>query len=365
MRKTILLIALLFCLCGVCYAQTDLVEEQSQMYRTDSLYDGLDEESKALLQGVSPTQTTTYAQTLSSIFSDALTGASSTFREAVRSICLILLVVILCASMQNLNGRFTPQICSFAGVLGIAAVCTQSVSSMMGLARELTDRIVNFCTLLLPVMTSTAVASGAAASGTVLFAGTSLFSTVLLRVMNAMLVPMVYCFTAISCADCACGESRLSKLRELIGWVISASLKIIMYGFTGYIAVTGLFSASADAAALKAAKTAFSTMLPVVGGIVSDAAESVLAGAKLLKSSVGVFGMLAILAIGIAPFVRIAMHYLAIRLAAAISGTVGGQNFGNLLSAFSSAMGYLLAIAGCAVLMALVSCVSFLKVGIT
>lgn len=62
---------------------------------------------------------------------------------------------------------------------------------------------------------------------------------------------------------------------------------------------------------VKAAKFTMSSLVPVVGGILSDAAETVLAGAGILKNAVGVFGMLAVLAMCVVPFLQLGIHYLA------------------------------------------------------
>ena len=48
----------------------------------------------------------------------------------------------------------------------------------------------------------------------------------------------------------------------------------------GYLTASGAIAGSADAAAVKAAKMTISRAIPVVGGILSDAAETVLAGAE-------------------------------------------------------------------------------------
>ena len=111
----------------------------------------------------------------------------------------------------------------------------------------------------------------------------------------------------------------------------------------------------------KAAKATLSGAVPVVGGIISDASESVLAAAGVLKSSAGVFGMLAVIAIALAPFVRIAVEYLAMRLTAAVGGAFGSPAHTQLLSAVSTAMGYLLAMTGSCALMALISSCCFMK----
>lgn len=70
----------------------------------------------------------------------------------------------------------------------------------------------------------------------------------------------------------------------------------------GYLTASGAIAGSADAAAVKAAKMTISRAIPVVGGILSDAAETVLAGAGVLRGTVGVVGMLVVLAICLTPF---------------------------------------------------------------
>ena len=62
---------------------------------------------------------------------------------------------------------------------------------------------------------------------------------------------------------------------------------------------------SADAAAIKTAKMAISRAVPVVGGILADAADSVLAGAGAVKNTVGAAGLLAVLAVCLLPLMRL------------------------------------------------------------
>lgn len=101
--------------------------------------------------------------------------------------------------------------------------------------------------------------------------------------------------------------------------------------------------------------------MPVVGSILSGAAGTVLAGADIVRNYAGVFGLLAILATGLAPFCRIGVHYLALKLTAAVGGTMQCGGLGGLLSNLSAAMGYMLAMTGCAALMALLSTCWFMK----
>lgn len=195
-----------------------------------------------------------------------------------------------------------------------------------------------------------------------LYAGTALFSGLLSRLIARLLLPGVSVYLVVAAAEAALADSLLSELREFVGWLISKSLRVVLFVFTGYLTVTGVISGSADAAAVRATKAAVSGMVPVVGSILFDASETLLASASALKSSMGVFGMLAVLAICLAPFLKIGAQYLLLKGTAAVSGTIGMPQQVKLVKHAATAMGYLLAMTGACALMLLISVVCFLKV---
>ena len=119
---------------------------------------------------------------------------------------------------------------------------------------------------------------------------------------------------------------------------------------------------SSDEAAVNAAKSTLSAALPVVGGIAADASEAVLQSAKLLRATAGTFGILAVLAMALVPFLKIAICYLTMKLTAAAAGLAAGKEHAALLGAQTSAMGYLLSMVGCAALLLLFSTCCFMKV---
>ena len=104
-----------------------------------------------------------------------------------------------------------------------------------------------------------------------------------------------------------------------------------------------------------------SGMVPVVGGILSDASEAVIVGAGIMKGSVGVYGMLAILAIWISPFLRIGISYLILKLKAVICQCFGVKQRAGVVENFSEAMGMLLAMTGACCMLLLISMICFMK----
>ena len=99
---------------------------------------------------------------------------------------------------------------------------------------------------------------------------------------------------------------------------------------------------------------AISRAVPVVGGILADAAETVLVGAGVLRGTVGIVGMLGVLAICLIPFLQLAFHYLTYKLAAALIEPISAGGVQKLISQFSGALGMLLAAVATAMVLLMV-----------
>lgn len=233
-----------------------------------------------------------------------------------------------------------------AGAFAITALCTRDAQSMIALARETITKISDFTALLLPVLSSSLAASGGSVSAGTLLAGGSFAMSLLTKLASGVLIPLVYLYILLATAESATDGGGLGKIRELCGWAVRLSVKGLCAVFTAYLSLSRVLTGSADAMAVKAAQAAFSGMVPVVGSILSDASESLLASAGLIRSAAGAFGMLAVLAMALAPFARLGAFYLALRLAGAIGADAVSKAHAGLISNLASAMGYMLAIAG-------------------
>ena len=98
-------------------------------------------------------------------------------------------------------------------------------------------------------------------------------------------------------AGLAAGGPLLQKAAGFLRWLCMAGFKALLTVFTMYITMSGVMSAGADAAAAKAARVTISGVVPVLGSILSDASDTLLAGARALKNGVGVMGMIGAVAV--------------------------------------------------------------------
>ena len=162
-------------------------------------------------------------------------------------------------------------------------------------------------------------------------------------------------------ANHAIGEEILKRICKFMKWLITWSLKIILYIFTGYITITGVISGSVDATAVKATKITISGFVPVIGNILADASETIILSAGLMKNSAGVYGILVFVAILIGPFLKIATQYCMLKATSAVSGVFSEGQFTGLIHDFSSCMGFVLAMTGTVCLLFMISIICFMK----
>ena len=307
-----------------------------------------------------PDEPENLGQALLELLRDGLLELSPNLKEA-SSVCLGLTAVVMLVSVSKSISEHQFRAIDLAGAVAIAALLLKSTHSMVNLAVVTVGEISEYGKLLLPVMTTAMAAQGKITTSTALYTGTAVFDAFLIGLIGKLLAPMLYFFLALSAATAAVGEEMLGKLRDQLKGTITWTLKTVMYVFTGYLGVTGVISGSADAAAVKAAKLTVSSVVPVVGGILSDASEAMLVTAGTVKNAIGVYGMLAVIAIWIGPFVKLAAHYLLLKTCGLVCGVFGSKSHCNLIQDFTAAMGLLLGMTGAMCLMLMVSMVCFVR----
>ncbi len=327
---------------------------------TDGLTDGLPSEAQELLPVETVSEDNDLWDGAWQMFLRCLPLSQESFRDALRMCAVILALTALFSVCRMLSVSETAV--RVAGALGLCAAMLGGMQSMVTLASDTVRQIGDYSALLLPVLASAAAMSGGVTASGALYAGTVMFSELLLQLISKLLIPAVWFYLTVSVAEAALEGETLGELRSFVGWLISKTLRVLVYVFLAFLSITGVIGGAADANAVKATKAAVSGMVPVVGGIISDASETLLAGAGILKNSIGIFGMLAVLAICLLPFLKVGIHYLLMKLTAAVSGTVGLPPHVKLVRHFSTAMGYLLGMCGACGLLMLISSVCFLKV---
>ena len=307
-----------------------------------------------------PQNTESFGDGIRELIQNCFNLLQSEWNSALKS-CTILLLTAMLLSIIPILTEKTQAMVSVAGAVSIAGILFQNTNGMIGYAAETVWEICEYAKLLCPVLTTALAAQGGIAASAALYAGTIAFITLLSTLVSKLIVPMVYFFLAFSVANCALDEEILKKFTDAFKKALTWILKTLLIAFTTYMSVTGVVSGTTDAATLKAAKVAISTAVPVVGGILSDASESVMVSMGIVKNAVGIYGILAVLAVFAGPFVKVGVQYLLLKVSSAVCDLFAKKNIAALIEDFSTAMGLLLAMVASSCLLVLISTVCFMK----
>lgn len=284
-------------------------------------------------------------------------------KKALRSGVIIFVIVMfssVASGMEPSTDRGV-QAVPIAAVLAITAVSIADSNSLIGLGGETIDKMNAFSQVLLPAVAAVTVAAGAPAGAAARQMATVLFSDVLIYIIDHLLLPLVYAYMAVVAVAALIDNDGLKRIATTLKWSVTTILTVILLAFVGYLTVSGVIAGTTDAITLKATKFTMSSMVPVVGGILSDAAETVLAGAGILKNSIGVFGMLVILGMCIVPFLQLGVHYLMYKMTAALSSTVAQPRIVSLIDGLGGGFGLVLGMTGASALLMLIAMISAIK----
>ncbi len=362
-RICLLLVLSIFLLSGSAAAVNteDILSDQANALDLE----GLQQAAQEYAPEVDWTQPADLDDGLRSLLDTGTESIRGIVRRALRSGVLLLVIVLLAGLVETTaacgNGK-TMQAVSVAAALAITAVAVTDANALIGLGDEVIEKMEAFSKVLLPTVAAVTAASGAPLGAAARQMAAMLFSDVLMSLINRLLLPLVYAYLAACTAHAAVGNEGLKRIAGTLKWVVTSVLGAVLLAFVGYLTVSGVIAGTTDAMTVKAAKFTMSSMVPVVGGILSDAAETVLAGAGILKNSVGVFGMLVVLGMCLIPFLQLGIHYLVYKMTATLSATVAGARLTGLIDGIGGAFGLVLGMTGACALLLLVSMVSAIKV---
>lgn len=292
---------------------------------------------------------------------NAISALAPKLREAMATCLGIMVAVILCGLFKTTLSDHGLDASGLLGVAVISLLLLKSTDTFIRLGQETVAEISSYSQQLLPVVSTALVASGGTTKAVALYLGTAFADSLLSRVISQVVCPMVYLFAAVSIGKALTGNSLLARMGDMLKSWITWGLKLVLYCFTGYMTITGVVSGSTDAIALRAAKLTISGAVPVVGGIISDASEAILVGAGAVRSTVGIGGLLVVLAITAAPFLQVGAQYLLLKLTSAWCSVLGTARHSALVESFAQAMGLVLAMVGTCSLLQLISIICFMK----
>ncbi len=239
-------------------------------------------------------------RTVSELFTK---GFSDIFRAGLTSLTLIIVASLFTGFFpEGGNLFFMGKSVAVMTVMFSAVSFTGEIFSECASALLMTR---NFMLTLIPVFTGVIAVSGnpalAVSFNSVVFAfgeGIALLFGNIVPVMSAMLV-----------AVCSAGAINPYMKLQGIGRTLSRAITMLMAFvagiFVAVLSVRGVIAGAADSVTIRGFRFLIGNTVPVVGSAIGEALNSVVAGIGLIKSTVGMLGIVGIIIINLPVLVNI------------------------------------------------------------
>ncbi|MDR7865287.1 MAG: stage III sporulation protein AE [Sporomusaceae bacterium] len=247
----------------------------------------------------------------------------------------LLFLAVLCALLQNLQNSFEHSAISLLAYsicyIFLAVIALTAFYNAMALARDTVGNMVGFMEALLPLLISLLAGVGAVTTAA-LFTPLMLFvvSTVSIVVKDVVL-PLFFLAAVLQCVNFLSDRYQVSNLCGLFRQGGMVVLGLTMVVFVGVITVQGVAGGVADGVALRTAKYATATFIPVVGKMFADTVEMVMGASLLLKNAIGLFGIATVLTLCALPLIKLASLIFVIKLAGALVQPMGDEKMAKCL----------------------------------
>lgn len=335
----------------------ELIENAPEQVK-ESLYDlGLDTISFQKILSLSPKEFIPY-------FIDQV---QAVIARPVKLLAIVVGIIVLCALMNALKQSMAKdklkEVFQVVSILCIcAAVITPVIDCISKTGKTIFD-CSNFLISFVPVLSGVMTAGGQIVTATsyqvFLFWAAELVSVIVSRT----LVPFLGIYLAIAITSSMNAEFRLDKIADSLKSFICWSLGGLLTVFVGILSIQGIVASSADTVSLKATKFLISSVVPVVGGALSDALGSVQSCVKLLKTSVGAYGIIIAVMTFLPLLIESISWLLVTKISQVVAEFLGVGGVTPVLKATSSVLGIILAIILCFMMLIIITTTIMMLLG--
>ena len=271
-----------------------------------------------------------------SMFADIARGS---FKKPIKDMIIIAGVVVLVGLIKG-----TAAAENFSEPLNIVIGCAVAITVFASSAGVISQGMSavevtsDFMLALIPVLAGIITAAGNPTLALTYGSFAMAAAQAAAQTAGNIIMPLCGAFSAFGMSASLSPELKLTKLADMIKKLTIGVLSFVAAAFSAVLGLKSLLAGSADTLASKGIKLALNSAVPIVGGALSDAYSSIIGSVSLLKSTVGVFGVIAVVMIDLPVVLQLTARIILLKLLGVLSSSMGDDTTGEVLDTLSSAL---------------------------
>ncbi len=272
----------------------------------------------------------------------------SNLQQALATISGVIIVVIIHSILktisENLGNESVAKIAYYIQYVLIVTLIMSNFSSIISDVRDSISDLTAFSNTLIPLLTTLMIATGNVVTSHMIEPILLLVITFIGNFITNVLIPIILVSTALGIISKVSEQVQVDKLSKFLKkgtvWVLTTILTL----FFSLATLEGGITSGLDGITLKAGKSVVSNAIPVVGGILGDAIDTVLGYSNIIKNAVGVVGIFVIVCICIKPILNLTALTITYYLGAALCQPIADKKIVSLIEQMGGTFKVFLAI---------------------
>ena len=260
-------------------------------------------------------------------------------------ITLFALLVIsgLISATASSKGKGVTEIARFAVYAAVICTITAIAYSLLEKGKSVIEGISAAVETVFPIILTLMTVTGSSASVAAYSPSVAFISNFAVLAAKNLIFPIIVFMLAVSVIS---NINSSVKLKNLFGFCASSLkwiLGLLVTLFSVFLTVKGLSAGTFDGISIRAVKYTINSSVPIVGGLVKDGLDFILAAAVLIKNSLGVFAIIYIFGAAIGPILEIAAISLSLKFVNAVTEPIGDGKSNDFINSVSASLNFLTA----------------------
>jgi stage III sporulation protein AE len=283
----------------------------------------------------------------SSYISEILNTIFKNVLSLIPSFAQVLAIALLCAIVSAAEGGVISKSTSKIVKLVCYAFIILIITSMfIGIAESTIECVNNIkaqVEIITPILVTLTVLSGGSNASLVYQPCAMFLSSGAVEIISGFVFPATIAVIVLDFLSRLNGDisfSGVTKLiKSVIKWILGITVTIFSIFLTAQSSASNLF----DGIFFKATKYLVGNSVPIVGNFLSGGVDMMVSAASIIKSSVGIFGLLLLVAEVIQPIILLVGFSLMLKIVGAVVQLVGENTLYGLFYDLSSDVDYFIA----------------------
>lgn len=333
----------------ICFAQDEINEEGYnevlQEFDLSAFEEELDEDSYNLLSelGLEDFDYNTIINFSISDFLSQIKGMINDSAKTPLESCAIILVIILISSLfqsfkQTVGDtQMTSAVSTVSAVIVAIILITKmklTISSACTAISVCSDFVFAFIPAFCIIVATSGNTVAAFSTNTLLLS----LAQALNFISNSVFLPLSNCFLAIGICSGIRDELNLCSFISNMKKYLITGISVCATVFVSVLSIKTAVASSADAIGLRSVRFAINSVVPVIGGAISEGLLSIQAYSSLIKSSVGIVGIIAVALVFLPSILNVSFWRLFLSLCGVISDIFSDRSVSSVLKAFTDAL---------------------------